>query len=107
MSDPSRPESDRSFDLSLRFLTAIVMVGLAASIGFLAWLEAGRFLRGAPAVVAIPAPPPVVAPQPVPAETQRPDEVLMAPNRVFRCIERGKVAFSDKACPPGTEAPAR
>jgi hypothetical protein len=105
MAEEIRTPADRSFDLSLRVLTIVVMVGLAACIGFLAYLRIERFLHRSGEVVAAPVAAPAPAPPPAPVVAAKPDEVLMAPNRVFRCLDHGKMTFSDKACPPGTEAP--
>ncbi len=101
---------DSSFDLSLRLLTALVIVALAGSIGLLGyrWLAprltqhdagpvAAQTRRAAPAAVDSDADP------------THPDEVLMAPGHVFRCVEQGRVTFSDQACPgapPAAPAPA-
>jgi hypothetical protein len=95
--------SDRYFDLSLRLLTIFVLVSLVCCVAFLSyrWL-APHLLRtpAAPveargAVVVSPAP----AAQKVPAPA---DEVLMDPRKTFRCVEEGKVTFSDRACDSGS-----
>jgi len=101
--DPEfRTPADRSFDLSLRVLTILVMVGLAGSIGVLAYgyLEPVLHPRApvAPPQVTVAAP----APAPDPAPAARPDEVLMNPGHVIKCEEHGRASYSDKACAGGT-----
>jgi hypothetical protein len=101
------PAADSSFDLSLRLLTGLVMVALAASVSLLVyrWL-APRLDEGnaGPAPVSANRPAPAAA-----APNQAPlhrDEVLMDPGRIFKCEEQGRVTFSDQAC-TGTAAPPR
>jgi hypothetical protein len=92
--------ADRGFDLSLRLLTALVLVALAGSVGLLAyrWLapQFSQQDRGAIAVSPKPAKP---APAVSNAGPARGDEVLMDPGHVFRCEEQGRITFSDRACP--------
>ena len=102
--DDADPSSDRYFDLSLRLLTIFVLVSLVACVAFLSyrWI-APRFNR-AP-VTAVEIPDPVVrsrapAAEAVPAPA---DKILMDPHKTFRCVEQGKVTFSDRACDSGAE----
>ncbi len=97
---------DRSFDLSLRLLTILVLIALTASVSLLGyrWL-APRFSHddGGPLNARSSRPPPAPA-----GDDRGPsagDQVLMAPGRVFRCEEQGRVSFSDQACPE--RGPAR
>jgi hypothetical protein len=105
------PAADSSFELSLRLLTALVLVALAASVSLLGyrWI-APRFEAGGSGDVH------AKASQPAPAAAApdkgpvHHDEVLMDPGHVFRCEEQGRVTFSDQACvgalaPPGPGAP--
>ncbi len=83
-------------DITLRTLSVVVLTSLIACLAFLAfrpfWLQ--RFERVevvAPAVAAVRRPwrtPPASRPAPL----ERP-EVLMNPGFVYRCVERGKVAY--------------
>jgi hypothetical protein len=97
---PAMPAADTSFDLSLRLLTALVMVALAGSVSLLVyrWI-APRLEEGnsgpVPASTRHPAP---AASAPDQAPPHR-DEILMDPGRVFKCEEQGRVTFSDQACP--------
>ncbi|HXY05753.1 MAG TPA: hypothetical protein VEI05_04345 [Burkholderiaceae bacterium] len=93
---------DRSFDLSLRLLTALVLAALAGSVSFLAyrWL-APRFSPTDSERVATKIAHPLDAPSAAVAGSTRGDQVLMDPGRVFRCEEQGRVSFSDQACPGG------
>ncbi len=101
--DEGNPASDRYFDLSLRLLTIFVLVSLVACVGFLSyrWVGPRWFNKPAP-----PADPPVPAvTSPAPAAETKPapvDEVLMDPRKTFRCVEKGKVTFSDRACDSGS-----
>jgi len=98
----ANPVSDRYFDLSLRLLTIFVLVALACCVAFLSYRWLGPRLRHAPAapvelrssVVVSPAPASDSAPAPA-------DQVLMDPHKAFRCVEQGKVTFSDRACDSG------
>ena len=100
--DEANPASDRYFDVSLRLLTIFVLVSLVACVGFLSyrWLEP-RFNKPAPpaeaAAPAITSPAPAAETKPAPV-----DEVLMDPHKTFRCVEKGKVTFSDRACDSGS-----
>jgi hypothetical protein len=103
MADPN-PASDRYFDLSLRLLTVFVLVSLVCCVGFLSyrWL-APRLLR-APATPVQSRSSIIVSPAPA-STTPRapPEEVLMDPHKTFRCVEKGRVSFSDRACGSGSE----
>jgi hypothetical protein len=100
-----RNPSDRSFDLSLRLLTTLVVIALTGSVSLLAYrFIAPRLSRGdSGPVTAQPNPP-----MPPPAESAtgpaKGDEVLMDPGRVFRCEDQGRVSFSDHACTSSTAA---
>jgi hypothetical protein len=99
---PISPISDRYVDLSLRLLTIFVLFSLACCVGLLAyrWYEFGH----GPAQPPVQARRPVVAP-PGPATQSAPapaDQVLMDPHQAFRCVEQGKVTFSDRACDSGS-----
>jgi hypothetical protein len=101
--DEANPASDRYFDLSLRLLTIFVLVSLVSCIGFLGyrWL-APRWLNKPAATVETLAPP-VTSPAPATETKPAPvDEVLMDPHKTFRCVEKGKVTFSDHACDTGS-----
>jgi len=107
MSDVTTPSAaDRSFDLSLRLLTALVLAALAGSVSFLAyrWL-APRLSQTDSAAATMKIAPRPAAPVASEAGSTRGDQVLMDPGRVFRCEEQGRVSFSDQACangaPPG------
>jgi hypothetical protein len=99
----ANPVSDRYFDLSLRLLTIFVLVSLACCVAFLSYRWIGPHLRRTPeapvarrsSVVVSPAPASDAAPAPV-------DQVLMDPHKAFRCVEQGKVTFSDRACDSGS-----
>ena len=92
-------DADRSFDFSLRLLTALVVIALAGSVSllFYRWLAPSFSPSGAGTVARSTA-----RPQSAPAATvvgpTRGAEVLMDPGRVFRCEEQGRVSFSDQAC---------
>lgn len=111
MSDITTPNSgDRSFDLSLRLLTILVVIALAGSVSLLAyrWLAPHLLQNNAGPVTTR-----MSQPQPAPTAADhgsaRGDEVLMDPGRVFRCEEQGRVSFSDHACtgtPAGNETAA-
>ena len=98
----ANPVSDRYFDLSLRLLTIFVLVSLVCCVGFLSYRWLGPRLHRAPE-------PAIelrssVAPSPAPASDSAPapaDQVLMDPHKAFRCVEQGKVTFSDRACDSG------
>ena len=101
MSNVAAPNtSDHSFDLSLRLLTALVLVTLAGSVSFLAyrWL-APRFSQISNEPVAAKISAPTTAPPAKVDGAGHGDQVLMDPGRVFRCEEQGRVLFSDQACP--------
>jgi hypothetical protein len=99
----ANPITDRYFDLSLRLLTIFVLVSLVCTVAFLSYRWLGpRFLRppSAPLEQRDPAPPPparATEAKPAPA-----DEILMDPRKTFRCVEQGKVTFSDRACDSGS-----
>ena len=101
--DDANPSSDRYFDLSLRLLTIFVLVSLVACVAFLSyrWIyprlhgeEETRVEAHRPAVVS-----PAPAAEVVPAPT---DQILMDPRKTFRCDEKGRVTFSDRACDSGS-----
>ncbi len=99
--DEANPNSDRYFDLSLRLLTIFVLVSLVCCVAFLSY----RWLAPRFRVPALPVETraPLVA-SPTPAADSGPaprDEVLMDPRKTFRCVEQGKVTFSDRACDSG------
>jgi hypothetical protein len=101
--DEANPNSDRYFDLSLRLLTIFVLVSLVCCVAFLSyrWL-APRLLRTPATPVearnpVIEAPAPAANAAPAPA-----DQILMDPRKTFRCVEKGKVTFSDRACDTGS-----
>lgn len=99
------PARDRSLDLSLRLLTAIVLMALVGSVGFLVFRIVVPDVypdTGATARTVRPAPPkPAAGP---PQRASDADQVLMAPGRVFRCEDQGGVSFSDRACPAEPDA---
>jgi len=112
MTELATPSTDdRSFDLSLRLLTVLILVTLAGSVSFLAyrWL-APRFAQTDSEPIQTKVAPPPDAPAPTAAGSTHRDQVLMDPGRVFRCVEQGQVSFSDQACPngptPGGTAPS-
>ncbi|SPE20042.1 hypothetical protein SBBP1_110084 [Burkholderiales bacterium] len=104
MSEVATPNAgDRSFDLSLRLLTVLVLIALAGSVSFLAYrLLAPRFSQNDNERVTTTTSRPPVAPATTVAGPAHGDEVLMDPGRVFRCEEQGRVSFSDQACPNST-----
>ena len=92
-------------DLALRALSVVVLTSLVACLVFLAgrsfWLQrAERVEVVTPAVAAV-SPTLDHPPASRPAPVARP-EVLMNPGFVYRCVERGKVAYSDRPCTPDT-----
>jgi len=106
MSDIATPGAgDRSFDLSLRLLTALVLVALAGSVSFLVyrWL-APHLSQTDSGPVATKISHPKDAPAAAVDGATHGDQVLMDPGRVFRCEEQGRVSFSDQACPNGPAA---
>lgn len=94
---------DRFYDFSLRLL--MLALG-AALIGCLVWL-AWRWSQP-PAGNATVVPLTQVAPkvEPVPAKdaanSDAPQQVLLAPGQVFKCQSGGNITFTDRPCP--TEA---
>jgi hypothetical protein len=96
--------SDRYFDLSLRLLTIFVMVSLICCVTFLAYNFIEPRLRRdaqvAPPALTLPstAPAPDVVAKPAP-----PEKVLMDPHNLFKCRDKGRVSFSDRACDVGDE----
>ena len=94
---------DRSFDLSLRLLTALVIVALVGSVGLLAyrWI-APSLSQGGSGPITTNARHPPTAPATAVTGPAQGDQVLMDPGRVFRCEDQGRVSFSDRACPSGT-----
>jgi len=103
MSEIATPNAgDRSFDLSLRLLTVLVLIALAGSVSFLAyrWL-APRFSQNDNGRVSTTASHPPDTPATTVDGPAKGDQVLMDPGRVFRCEEQGRVSFSDQACPNG------
>jgi hypothetical protein len=94
-------DGERSYDLSLRLLTWLVLIALAGSVTLLIyrWLEPLSHDSGNRVTLSPPAPRP--APEPAASGPAKTDEVLMDPGHVFRCEEQGRVTFSDRACPGG------
>jgi hypothetical protein len=100
--DEANPTSDRYFDLSLRLLTIFVLVSLVCCVAFLSWRWVGPHLRRAPATPIEVRNPVVVSPAPSTAAAPAPaDQILMDPHKTFRCVEQGKVTFSDRSCDSG------
>jgi len=100
----ANPDSDRYFDLSLRLLTVFVLVSLICSVGFLAYRWIVPYLHRSPNLETRTPSSITVAPAPASVATPAPaDEVLMDPHKTFRCIEKGRVSFSDRACDAGAE----
>jgi hypothetical protein len=99
------PQADSGFDLSLRLLTALVVVALAASVGLLVyrWV-APRLDQANTGPVRARASEPAPAAASPEVGPRHGDEVLMDPGRVFRCEEQGRVTFSDQACVGGSPA---
>jgi hypothetical protein len=101
--DEANPTSDRYFDLSLRLLTIFVLVSLVACVAFLSYRWLSPRFQSAPATPVGRRDPVVVSPAPaaeaVPAPT---DQILMDPRKTFRCVEQGRVTFSDRACDTGS-----
>jgi len=101
--DDTGSTSDRYFDLSLRLLTIFVLVSLACCVGFLSyrWLE--PLWHAAPATPLQPSNSAAVPPEPTSQGAPAPaDEILMDPHKTFRCVEQGRVTFSDRACDSGS-----
>jgi hypothetical protein len=93
---------DQSFALSLRLLSVLVLAALGGSIAFLAYRSLAPATPGINTNPNREASGRSLSTDPHPGVSVKPaDEVLMAPNRVFRCEERGRVTFSDEACPAG------
>jgi hypothetical protein len=92
--DEANPASDRYFDLSLRLLTIFVLVSLVCCVAFLSYRWLGPRLLRAPAAPVQLRNPVVVSPAPA-------DQILMDPHKTFRCVEQGKVTFSDRSCDTG------
>lgn len=101
--DEADTHSDRYFDLSLRLLTIFVLVSLVCCVAFLSyrwWQDRFGSTPTAPIELRKPV---VVAPAPtVPAAPAPADQILMDPHKTFRCIEQGRVTFSDRACDSGS-----
>ncbi len=99
----ANPSSDRYFDLSLRLLTIFVLVSLVCCVALLSYRWLSPYFgktKDAPPEAHGPIVPP---PQPAAAATPpAADEVLMDPRKTFRCVEQGKVTFSDRACDSGS-----
>jgi hypothetical protein len=99
----TNPASDRYFDLSLRLLTIFVLVSLACCVAFLSYRWLYPHFHKAPAAPIEPRGSIIVSPAPASAAKPAPaDEVLMDPHKAFRCIEQGRVTFSDRACDSGS-----
>jgi hypothetical protein len=99
----ANPASDRYFDLSLRLLTIFVLVSLVCCVGFLSYRWLAPHLGRTPAVPVEARGSVVVSPAPAAQSAPAPaDEVLMDPRKTFRCVEQGKVTFSDRACDSGS-----
>jgi hypothetical protein len=91
--------SDRSFELSLRLLTVVVLVALLGSTMLLAYrLIAPRLSATAGDPIHVIASRPKPAPSASSTSPATGDQVLMDPGHVFRCEEQGRVSFSDQAC---------
>jgi hypothetical protein len=101
--DEANPASDRYFDLSLRLLTIFVLVSLVCCVAFLSYRWLGPRLRRAPAPPIELRDPVIRSPAPSTEATQAPaDQILMDPHKAFRCVEQGKITFSDRACDSGS-----
>ena len=94
-------------DITLRALSVIVLTSLVACLVFLGvrsfWLQRAERVEGPTAEVAV-LPMSQTAPASQPVAAQRP-EVLQNPGVIYRCVERGKVGYSDRPCSP--ESPSR
>jgi hypothetical protein len=96
--DEANPSSDRYFDLSLRLLTIFVLVSLVACVGFLSYRWLDPLLHKQPdKTVRLPVPAPAPPPPAAEAAPAPADTILMDPHKTFRCVEHGKVTFSDRA----------
>jgi hypothetical protein len=101
--DDANPASDRYFDLSLRLLTIFVLVSLVCCVAFLSYRWLGPRLLRTPVAPIEPRDSVVVSPEPSSVSVPVPaDEVLMDPHKTFRCVEQGRVTFSDRACDSGS-----
>lgn len=91
--------SDRFVDLSLRILTLVVGIVLAACLALLVyrWVMPSSDHRDVILVPVVPKPSAQPSPSLVPAETRAP-EVLMAPGKMYRCVVEGRAAFTDRPC---------
>ena len=97
------PITDRYFDLSLRLLTIFVLVSLVCSVAFLSYRWLAPHLLRTPAAPVELRGPVMVSPAPATeAKPQPADEILMDPRKTFRCVEQGKVTFSDRSCDSGS-----
>ncbi len=101
--DEANPSSDRYFDLSLRLLTIFVLVSLVACVALLSYRWLGPRFFSPPAAPVEARSPPVASPAPTVEVVPAPrDQILMDPRKTFRCVEQGKVTFSDRACDTGS-----
>jgi hypothetical protein len=96
--------SDRYFDLSLRLLTIFVIFSLVCCVSFLAYnFIEPRLHRDAQVVAPAQTLPPTAPTPDVVARPAPPEKVLMDPHNLFKCKEKGRVSFSDRACDAGDE----
>jgi hypothetical protein len=87
-------------DLTLRALSVVVLTSLVACLSFLVvrpfWLQHVERVEVEEPVVTVS----LTQDRPAasrPAPVERP-EVLMNPGFIYRCVERGKVGYSDRPC---------
>ena len=97
-------------DITLRALSVIVLTSLIACLVFLGvrsfWFQRAERVEGPTAEVTV-MPLSQAAPASQPVAAQRP-EVLQNPGVIYRCVERGKVGYSDRPCgPESSSRPAR
>ncbi|HEX4585738.1 MAG TPA: hypothetical protein VH183_12985 [Burkholderiaceae bacterium] len=100
--DEANPTSDRYLDLSLRLLTIFVLVSLVCCVAFLTYRWVMPRWHGTPLAPIQPRNADIVSPAPATAAAPAPaDQILMDPHKTFRCVEQGKVTFSDRSCDTG------
>ena len=94
-------------DLTLRALSVVVLASLVACLGF---LVARSYLAHHTERVEVAIPEVAETIEHQTTTTARPTpverlEVLLNPGVIYRCVDRGKVAYTDRPC--GAEVPQR
>lgn len=96
---PMLAKTDRFVDVSLRILSATIMLTLIGALILLLYRTVRPEPAPAPAtaVVEVTPTPAPVTPKAEPAPQKA--EVLHSPGQVFKCTVNGRVTFSEKPCP--------